>query len=117
MIYGIGTDIVKVERIEKAKESFFERIYTEREREELKENPQRLAGNFAAKEAVVKALGTGFREIAPIDIEILRNSEGKPYAVLNNSAEQYNFVTIHVSITHEKDYAAAFAVAERRDNN
>ena len=78
----------------------------------------RLAGNFAVKEAVSKALGTGFREFMPIDIEVLRNELGKPYVNLYGGAAkrafELNVGIIHVTITNTKEYAQAFAVAEEQ---
>ncbi|MCD8157493.1 MAG: holo-ACP synthase [Clostridiales bacterium] len=115
MLYGIGTDMVKVERIAEAKESFLEFAFTERELRELKGRPERLAGCYAAKEALVKALGVGFREIGLKDIEILHNSLGKPYIRLNGNGEKYSGLIFNVSITHEKEYAAAFVTAEKEE--
>lgn len=115
MIYGTGIDIVKVERIKTAKESFYKRVFTQNELDGLKGDPMRLAGVFAAKEAAAKAIGTGFRGFSPIDIEILKTPEGKPYVNLRNEAEKYGFLTFQISISHEKDYAIAFAAAERSD--
>ena len=112
MIVGIGTDLIEIARIEKAcrKQAFLSRIYTEEE--------CRLAGNFAVKEAVSKALGTGFREFMPIDIEVLRNELGKPYVNLYGGAAkrafELNVGIIHVTITNTKEYAQAFAVAEEQ---
>lgn len=78
----------------------------------------RLAGNFAVKEAVSKALGTGFREFMPIDIEVLRNELGKPYVNLYGGAAkrafELNVGIIYVTITNTKEYAQAFAVAEEQ---
>ena len=84
MIIGIGTDIVEIDRIEKAvhrTNRFMDKIYTEHEQEYYKINHKKiesLAGFFAAKEAVSKALGTGFRSFEVRDIEIIPNEIGKP---------------------------------------
>ena len=76
------------------------------------------AGLFAAKEAIAKALGTGFRAFMPIDIEVLRNELGKPYVNLYGGAAkrafELNVGIIHVTITNTKEYAQAFAVAEEQ---
>ena len=90
MITGIGTDLIEVSRIKKAAErpAFFERVYTEKERELIAARPARAAGNFAAKEAVAKALGCGFAGIAPAEIEVLRQESGLPYVVLHGRAEE-----------------------------
>ncbi|MCD8089796.1 MAG: holo-ACP synthase [Clostridiales bacterium] len=115
MLYGIGTDIVRVERITKAKQSFLEFAFTERELSELKGDSERLAGCFAAKEAFVKALGLGFREIGLKDIEIFHNDMGKPFIHLNDRFKEYSSLVFNVSISHEKEYAVAFVTAERVD--
>lgn len=118
MIYGIGTDLIEVERIKKAyeKQSFRKKIYTEQEQQLIAENAQRAAGNFAIKESVVKAFGTGFGKISPIDIEVLRESSGKPYAVLHGPAKEYaeaeHILQIHVSISNTKEHAVGYVVME-----
>ena len=118
MIYGIGTDLIEVERIKKAyeKESFRKKVYTEQEQQLIAENAQRAAGNFAVKESVVKAFGTGFGKISPTDIEVLREASGKPYVVLHNvaakQAEEEHILQIHVSISNTKAYAVGYVVME-----
>lgn len=121
MILGIGTDIVEIHRIETAiaKDSFLKRYFTEKEIAMYLgrgKKSQILAANFAAKEAVAKALGTGFSYFFPIDIEILRNEKGAPVVVLHgnckNFASQMGIQTIHLSLSHSKTHAVAFAVAE-----
>ena len=71
---------------------------------------------FAAKEAVAKCLGTGFSNFGPSSIEILKDEIGKPTVVLNNNAlkraDELNIKTIHISISHTNDFAAAQCVAE-----
>ena len=120
MIVGIGMDMVEMERVRKAcaKQAFAERVYTEEERRQAGERVSRLAGDFAVKEAVAKALGTGFRGFMPGDIEVLRDPLGKPYVRLyggaRSRAEELEIGSIHVSITNTKEYAAAFAVAEKQ---
>ena len=75
-----------------------------------------LAGNFAAKEAVSKAMGTGFRGFSIKEIEVLRNELEAPFVVLNgmalNVAEKRKIKNIKISISHCGEYAMAFAVAE-----
>lgn len=121
MIIGIGVDIIDIKRIDAAmqKRSLLERIYTKNEIalfEERKFNPQTIAGNFAAKEAVAKALGTGFDGVSWRDIEILREASGRPYAVLHATAhnvmEKCGGKSIFLSISNEKDYAVAQAILE-----
>ena len=92
-MYGIGTDIITISRIEKSleKPSFLTKVYGEREialfaGEKLKVNS--LAANFAAKEAFGKALGTGVRGFELYEVEILRDELGKPYFHLSGRAKE-----------------------------
>ena len=121
MLAGIGNDITECARIQKALErhgdSFLDHFLTAREQAESGGRLSYYAGRWAAKEAVSKALGCGIGEhCAFTDIEILNNSAGKPEAVLSGSAEKtardLNAVRIHISISHERQYAAAVAVLE-----
>lgn len=118
MIKGIGMDMVEVSRIEKAcgKEHFLNRVFTAEEVIRFRKFPVKLAGNFAVKEAVAKVLGTGFRGFCPIDVEVLRDDLGKPYVNLYGSArelqEKLGITSVFVTITNEKEYACAVAVAE-----
>lgn len=119
MILGIGTDIVEIKRFEKTASNikFLNKIFSEKELLIINGKLQSIAGNFAAKEAVVKALGTGFSGIPPKEIEILRNIDGCPYCLLSGNAqktaEKLNISKILVSISHSKNYAIATAVAEK----
>lgn len=120
MIVGIGTDLVEIKRMEKAylRSGFAERVFTEKERELIGACAARAAGNFAVKEAVVKAFGTGFRKVSPQEIEVLRDKAGKPYALLFGQAEkkatELGIDCLHVSISNEREYAIAFVVAEKQ---
>ena len=120
MIVGIGNDIIEIERIEKAisKEGFKDKIYTQRELENIKKRGNRAenyAGVFSAKEAISKAIGTGVREFSLTDLEILNDDLGKPYVVvsekldkiLRNKKEDYQ---IEISISHSKKDATAMAI-------
>ena len=120
MIVGIGNDIIEIERIEKAisKEGFKNKIYTQRELENIQKRGNRTetyAGIFSAKEAISKAIGTGVREFSLTDLEILNDDLGKPYVVvsekldkiLRNKKEDYQ---IEISISHSKKYAIAMAI-------
>ena len=120
MIVGIGNDIIEIERIEKAisKEGFKDKIYTQRELENIQKRGNRTetyAGIFSAKEAISKAIGTGVREFSLTDLEILNDDLGKPYVVvsekldkiLRNKKEDYQ---IEISISHSKKYAIAMAI-------
>ena len=120
MIVGIGNDIIEIERIEKAilKEGFKNKVYTERELENIEKRGNRTetyAGIFSAKEAISKAIGTGVREFSLTDLEILNDDLGKPYVVvsekldkiLKTKKEDYQ---IEISISHSKKYATAMAI-------
>ena len=126
LIIGVGIDIVEIRRIKDAIEAnnkFLERIFTTTELEYLKSRnlrPEYVAGRFAAKEAVAKALGTGFRGFDFKDIEIDRTTLGKPIVILKGKAKliakkegQYN---IHLSISHGVDSAVAYAILEVEKN-
>ncbi len=118
MIIGIGTDIIEISRVEKAcgKQRFIEKCYSEKEIEFFGSRSESLAGNFAVKEAVSKALGTGFRGFGLRDVECLRDELGKPYVVLYGGAlERFESIggkKILVSISHSKEDAVAFVIIE-----
>jgi len=124
MIKGIGNDIIEIERVKKAaeKDSFLKKVFSEEELAYFRQKNMRaetIAGNFAAKEAVAKAMGTGFSGFEPSDVAVLRNENGKPYVVLKGEAKEKAFSLginkIEVSISHCRDYASAFAVCEGDD--
>lgn len=122
MIIGIGTDIIEIKRIQEAvlkTPSFLNKIFTHQERSYFKSKSNRaetIAGIFAAKEAVSKALGTGFRQFSPSDIEIIPDKLGKPEVYLLNKADELKstlgITNLQVSISHCKDYAVAYVIAE-----
>lgn len=124
MIIGLGTDIVQIKRIQKSiddyGEQFLKRCFTphERERSDKRSNPiHAYARLFAAKEALLKALGTGMREgLSWQDWEITPDAYGAPtVAVLGGAAERLgqNKLNIRLSMSDDHDYAVAFAVIER----
>lgn len=110
-------DSIEISRVVKAmeKEHFLHRIFTEREISQLDSSKRRGASDFAGKEAVVKALGTGFDGMEAGDIEILRNAKGAPYVVLQGKAKAYadklGIDEWKISITNTKELATAFVVA------
>ncbi|AYF53644.1 holo-ACP synthase [Clostridium botulinum C] len=126
MIIGIGTDIVEIQRIEKAinrNPNFINKLFTKNEIEYFKSRNMRsefIAGRFAAKEAVSKALGTGFRGFEFKDIEIENNILGKPMVNLKGKAKKmdkkWGNYKIHLSISHGRENAIAYAVLEVVDN-
>ncbi|RHP31716.1 holo-ACP synthase [Lachnotalea sp. AF33-28] len=119
MVYGIGIDMIEVERVEKAcrNGAFFTRFYTEEEQVRFGGRTVQLAGNFAVKEAVAKVFGTGFSGFSPSEIEVLRDERGKPYVKLYGRARKLctdlGIDRITVSITNTKDCAAAVAIGEK----
>ena len=115
MIKGIGIDIIEIERIAKVIERrgthFIKRIFTRNEERSGDHAITYYAGRFAAKEAVVKALGTGFRGISWQDIEILNDSLGKPYVTLAvDVARRFGSPELLISISHSKTSACAFCI-------
>ena len=131
MIYGIGHDVVEIERIKDMfdrgiGEKLAQRILTTNELAlaGMKKRPvEFLCGRFAAKEAVTKAFGYGIGKIIGLhDIEIFADSYGKPYIEICKPAwqrleldsQQYQ---IHLSITHERHIASAFVVIEHKQQS
>ena len=120
MRVGIGNDIIEIERIEKAisKEGFKDKIYTQRELENIKKRGNRAetyAGVFSAKEAISKAIGTGVREFSLTNLEILNDDLGKPYVVVSEKLDKIikskkEDYQIEISISHSKKYAIAMAI-------
>jgi holo-[acyl-carrier protein] synthase len=118
MILGIGVDIVSVEKMQSAVrrwgESFLNRIFHNEELAILQKNSlyyQRLAGRFAAKEAVIKSLGR--RKILYFkDMVILNTPEGAPMCIIKEPG--FEDVKVLISLTHIKEYAVATAVAQKK---
>lgn len=123
MIYGIGTDIAKVERFKKwiSNKDLLCRFFNEKEMIFTKSEQttcEHFAARFAAKEAFGKALGTGILDFNLKDIFVQKDELGKPFFVLENSAKELlkkrcGNAKIHLSLTHEKEYALAFVVIEK----
>ena len=123
-ILGIGTDIIECLRIaqmiERHGELFIRRVYTEHEIaycSTKKASTQHYAGRWAAKEAVLKALGTGWRRgISWRDVEVRNKAGGAPTIALRGGAkevlEQSGIRAMHISISHCRSHATAYAVAE-----
>ncbi|PTW00524.1 holo-[acyl-carrier-protein] synthase [Halanaerobium saccharolyticum] len=123
MILGTGIDLVKNSRIkdliEKYEDRFLKKIYTEAEirycQQKINSAPP-FAARFAAKEAVLKALGTGMRNNSWQDIEVLNDKLGKPEVKLSGStavrAQELGVSSIFISISHEKDFSIAQVVME-----
>lgn len=125
MIVGIGTDIAKVSRFEKwvlnsdLTDRFFNKL-EQNNASSIQSKMEHYAARFAAKEAFGKALGTGIAGFSLTDVYIQNDSYGKPSIKVCGSAEKvlksmYGECVIHVSLSHEKEYAVAFVVIEKKD--
>ena len=126
MIVGHGIDIVSVDRLRQSVEEhgqhFLDRVFTSAEQAYCSRSKKRqyehLAGRFAAKEAVLKVLGTGWRGgIAWTDIEIVNEASGQPRLILTGEsariAGELGITRWHVSISHIETHATASAIGER----
>ena len=124
MIFGIGTDIVRVARmradLERFGDRFAERILTDQEMREYRTTERRahfLAKRFAAKEAAAKAMGTGFsRGIHLRQIAVTHDVHGRPLLEFSGAAQsflrEHNIRVTHVSLADEEDHAVAFVTLE-----
>jgi holo-[acyl-carrier protein] synthase len=113
MIIGTGVDITEVSRlrraIEKWDKEFLQKVFTRDELKHAKTHSslyQHLAGRFAAKEAIFKAMNV--KELTWKDVEILSDKQGRPIARIIN--DKIRKVDIHLSISHVKNYAVASAI-------
>lgn len=129
MIIGIGNDIISIARIAKLlqskKDQFIQKIFTDKEAALLNEIISEdkiigyIANRFAAKEALAKALGTGFGKYFSFkDVSVLKTSQGKPYFEYNQKLKNYikdihkSDFQIYLTMSNEKEYAQAFVVIE-----
>lgn len=122
-VLGIGTDIIECPRIaqmiERHAEQFIQRVFTPHETQYCqarKQATQHFAGRWAAKEAVLKALGTGWiRGISWRDVEVRTESSGKPTILLHGgakaAADAQGIAEVLISISHCRTYATAYAIA------
>ncbi len=118
----IGIDIIEIARLQRAidrwGERFLHRVYTEPELRLCHKKPSRLAGRFAGKEAVMKALGTGAKGISWREIEILAESSGKPlvylYGKAQSRADCLGLDKLAISLSDSKEYAIAFVIGETK---
>jgi holo-[acyl-carrier protein] synthase len=125
MILGIGTDLTEVARIRQSiaryGDRFLDRLYTERERvyASSRANPaERYAARFAAKEAGMKAIGTGWRHgVTWKDFEVVNERSGRPILVLRGVAreiaDRMGVESISISLTHTAEMAYAIVILER----
>ena len=124
MIFGIGVDIVQISRIASIRnrwgDRFLQRVFTKQEIKYcfLRKNPSpHLAARFAAKEAFLKALGTGYAQgVRWKDIEIIRNSSARPKVELHSRTktlcQSHGINRIHLSMSHDGDYGLGQVILE-----
>jgi len=124
MIFGVGTDIIEVARMGKIVAKgprYLETIFTEKEREYCETKARKsehYAARYAAKEAFLKALGTGWRDgLAFCDIEIINDDLGKPqvflYGKVKSFFDRHQIRQITASISHIKETAIAVVILEK----
>ena len=125
-IFGVGTDIVKNSRIKKLikNSKFINRIFTSSEIKDSKKIKQKVlffSKRFAAKEAFVKSLGTGFAQnISFKDINISKKKSGKPYLTLSNKLKnilkrklKLKKIKIFLSLSDEREYSVAYVITQK----
>lgn len=118
---AVGVDIIEIERVRRVlaryDRRFLTRVYTAEEAAFCRGRVAELAARFAAKEAVMKALGTGARGVAWREIEVLPDGRGKPLVYLYGGAlrraQELGLAALDVSLSHSKEYALAMVVANR----
>ncbi|HEX2580016.1 MAG TPA: holo-ACP synthase [Rhabdochlamydiaceae bacterium] len=119
MILGVGNDIIEIDRVKEAIETqgdrFIKKLFTKREQAYCKKFNDPIphyAARFSAKEAIVKALGVGFGEMAAYhDIEIINNDKGKPEVFFSDVLNShFNHPEVLISISHCKNYVATVAI-------
>ena len=120
---AVGVDIIETERVratlERFGEKFLRRVYSPVEVAFCRRRVHELAARFAAKEAVMKALGTGARGVAWREIEVLPNRRGKPLVYLHGRARErakrIGLGGLDVSMSHSREYAVAFVVGQSEE--
>ena len=121
MTLSSGVDIIEISRIRRVldryPQRFLHRVYTDGEIAYCRGRAPNLAARFAAKEATMKALGTGIRGVAWKDIEITRRESGAPGVLLHGRAklraQRLGVLDISLSLSHSREYAVAFVVLQR----
>jgi holo-[acyl-carrier protein] synthase len=125
-LIGVGTDIIEIDRLKRASERsggrLLEKIFTPGERSFCDARRDRFscyAARFAAKEAVLKAMGTGMAGCGLADVEVTRTPGGRPEILLHGAAAEIaknkGIAVVLISISHNRDQAVAFAVAEGKE--
>ncbi|HEY8393459.1 MAG TPA: holo-ACP synthase [Thermaerobacter sp.] len=126
MIVGIGIDLVRVDRVrhvfERRGARWLDRVFSPAEQRDAGDGPhrwRRLAARWAAKEAFAKALGTGVRGLRWRDIEVRRDPSGRPVLHLAGAAAERaraaGVVSVHLSLSHDTEWAVAQVILEGRD--
>ena len=119
MILRTGVDLIEIDRVgevvRRHGDRYLDRVYTAAELDQARGNAQSLAGRFAAKEAVAKALGTGIGPVGWQEIEVLGDEQNAPVLNLSGAArkraEELGLTTWSLSISHSMTHAVALAVA------
>src|SRR5512138_609289 len=119
MKLATGVDLIEIARVEEViarhGKHYLERIYTAAELDYCGKRAESLAGRFAAKEAVAKALGSGIGDVTWKEIEVLGDEQNAPTLILHGAAEekakQLGLTTWSVSISHSQSHSVAFVVA------
>lgn len=123
MILGVGCDIVEHDLTSKLgwnkNSTVLSRVFSNEERKQISEGQEIrfMSGRFAAKEAILKSLGTVMEDgISLAEIQVLRKAKGNPVVVLNGKmreiANSLGITSIHISISHSNNYSIAYAIAE-----
>ncbi|MDI6703835.1 MAG: holo-ACP synthase [bacterium] len=123
MIYGLGIDLVEINRmretIERFGERFLERVFTKNEIgycQTHKDKYEHLAARFAAKEALLKAISVGWPKVSFRDVEVVNTRSGSPkigvYGRAKDLLDKLNLQNISLTISHTKDYATAVVIIE-----
>jgi len=118
MVLRTGVDLIEISRIDEVVarhgKHYLERIYTPAELEQCGKRTESLAGRFAAKEAVAKALGSGIGDVSWKEIEVLGDEQNAPVLILHGAAEQMakgiGLTTWSVSISHSQSHSVALVV-------
>jgi holo-[acyl-carrier protein] synthase len=124
-MFHIGVDLVEIDRIQAAIERwgkrFTMRVYTPAERAHCRNRTPELAARFAAKEAVMKALGTGIRGVGWREIEVLPDPNGKPlvylYGGAQRKAKELGLRNLAISLSHSREYAIASVIGDSSEDS
>lgn len=122
MIVGIGCDVLHIDRVEKLIKyrNFLNKYFTLSERDlfnkkiyNQKNYLKKIASNLCVKEAFFKAISTEINSFKFIDVEVMRDVNGKPYVNLYNNLEKFNNYKVHVTISNERNIVTSFIIVEK----